>query len=164
MLPVSLAQMKDRRYAPYLVLLIRLLLAAVFLVSGANKLPLRLDFVEIVKDFELLPEFLAVAYGAALPWVELLAGGYLLLGILVKPSAVIVLLMALSFLIANSSAAVTGNSYCPSCFGELVALTIPQAIALDVFVLLAALALLFLSGKRDLLGFDAWFRRKFHYK
>ncbi len=161
MLRNRLVTLNMSRYAPYLLLLLRLVLAGIFIVSGVTKLPMQMEFAEIVRDFHILPDFLAVAYGAALPWVELMAGGYLLLGILIKPSAVIVLLMAVSFLIANISATVTGNYYCPNCFGELFRLTLPQAIAVDVLVMIASLMLLAVAGNREILGFDAWFRHRF---
>jgi len=160
-MPISLTFIRYTKYSRYLSFLIRLVLAAIFIVSGITKLPMQMEFAEIVKDFHILPEFLAVAYGTVLPWVELLAGCYLLFGILIKPSAVVVFLMAVSFFIANISATVTGNYYCPNCFGELFRMTLPQAIAIDVLVIIASLMLLFVSGKNEILGFDSWFRHKY---
>lgn len=155
---------RETVYARYLSLVIRLVLAGIFIVSAVNKLPMRMEFADIVKDFHLLPEPLAVAYGFALPWVELLAAGYLLLGILIKPSAIVVILMCISFLVANISATITGDYYCPNCFGELFRLTVAQAIAVDMLMLTASAILFVISGNKELLGFDSWFFRKFGSK
>lgn len=160
----SISEIRDTVYARYLSLLIRLILAGIFVVSAINKLPMRVEFVDIVLDFHLLPDFLASVYGFALPWVELLAGCYLLFGILVKPATIIVLLMSISFLVANITATITGNYYCPDCFGELLRLTVSQAIAIDVLIILASLMLLTLSGKREMLSFDSWFKGRFGKK
>ena len=80
---------------------LRLLPGGVFLLSSVSKLPHHTEFEAVVKDYDLLPDALAAAYANALPWVELLVGVYLVLGMLVRPAAVLAVLMGLSFLVAQ---------------------------------------------------------------
>jgi len=114
-----------------------------------------------MQSYHLLPDPLATVYGFTLPWVELLVGSYLVLGILIKPGAIVTTLIGVSFLIANVGAAIKGEYYCPDCFGELFPLTVSQAISIDIFIIIAAVILLLITGKRELLGFDSWFIHKF---
>jgi uncharacterized membrane protein YphA (DoxX/SURF4 family) len=152
---------RDTVYSRWLSLLIRLLLGGIFIVSGTAKLPLQMEFVEIVQSYGILPDFIAVVYGFALPWVEFLVGCFLVVGIQIKSAVIVVILMCVSFLVGNIGAAVTGNYYCSDCFGTLFSLTVSQAIAIDVFMLIASVILLFVAGRRELLGFDSWFIHKF---
>lgn len=152
---------KESIYTRYLSLLIRLLLGGVFITSSMAKLPLQSRFVDVVQSYQLLPDILAAAYGFALPWIELVIGGYLILGIFVKPSAIVTILMSITFLIANISSIIRGDSYCPNCFGELVPLTVVQAITIDVLVILAAILLLIFSGKETVYSFDSWYSKRY---
>lgn len=145
----------------YLGLLIRLVTGGIFIVSSISKLPMQSRFVEVVQSFHLLPGPLTVAYGLVLPWVELLVGCYLIVGILVKPGAIITILMCISFLIANISSVIRGEYYCPDCFGELFALSVTQAMTIDILIIIGAAVLLFVTKKIELLSFDSWFRGKY---
>jgi uncharacterized membrane protein YphA (DoxX/SURF4 family) len=152
---------KESIYTRYLSLLVRLLLGGVFITSSMAKLPMQSRFVDVVQSYRLLPDSIAAAYGFALPWIELLVGCYLVLGILVKPGAIITILMSISFFIANISSIVRGDSYCPNCFGELVPLTVVQAITIDVLVIIAAILLLVFSGKEPVFSFDSWYSKRY---
>ncbi len=139
-------------------LVLRIFLGGTFVLSSESKLPHHTEFVEVVKDYDLLPEMLSSAYGNALPWVELLIGVYLLLAILVRPSAFIALLMGISFMVANITAVARGDEYCGSCFGELVTIPVGQAVAFDVFILIAALCLVLFQSERQLCGLGSLFK------
>ncbi len=144
----------------YLVMVLRLFVGATFVFSAVTKLPLQSRFVEIVQSYHLLPYSLATAYGIALPWIELLIGAYLLLGVLLKPSAFATLLIGLSFMIANVTAIVRGELYCGSCFGESIPLSAFHALTLDCFLMLAALLLLLAGSNSQLLSLEGWFARR----
>ncbi|MFO8010262.1 MAG: MauE/DoxX family redox-associated membrane protein [Dehalococcoidia bacterium] len=139
---------------------LRLFVGGTFLFSAVSKLPHHTEFEGIVKDYELLPDALATAYANALPWVELFVGVYLVLGILVRPAAVVTLLMGVSFMIANISAMLRGDEHCGNCFGDVWTLAPWQSLTFDIFLLAAAVALLLpaLSRQREI-GLDRWFSR-----
>lgn len=155
---------KESTYIQYISLLIRLLIGGIFIVSSITKLPLQSRFVEVVQSYQLLPDILAAAYGFALPWIELLVGCYLVLGILVKPAVFVTVLMSISFLVANISSIIRGDSYCPNCFGELMPLTVVQAITIDVLVIIGAVILLLITGKMGVFSFDSWYLKRYSNK
>ena len=147
-------------HRPYLSLALRLLVGGVLVFSAVTKLPLHSQFVGVVEGYNLLPGPLAEAYALALPWVELLVGVYLVLGILLRPSAAVTILMGISFTVANVSAIIQGEQFCASCFGEAFPLLVSQALTLDILIIIAALLLLLAGGREQLLGLDGWFARK----
>lgn len=125
---------------------LRLALGGVFIASAVSKFPHHTEFEGIVKDYDLLPDALATAYANALPWVEMLVGIYLLSGVLIRPAALVSVLMGISFMIANITALVQDRAHCGSCFGDVWTLAVWQAIAIDCGVLIAAMLLLFSRG------------------
>jgi uncharacterized membrane protein YphA (DoxX/SURF4 family) len=142
----------------YPAIFFRLLIGIIFVFSAINKLPMHSQFVAIVESYHLLPHTLATAYAYALPWVELLTGSFLLLGIQIRPSSLISLLLALSFLAANVSSAVSGESFCGSCFGEAIILPISLALALDTTIIIISVYI-YIVGKQPY-SFDSLFARR----
>jgi hypothetical protein len=69
---------------------------------------------------------------------------------MIRPGAVIALLMCVSFMIANITSLVRGDEQCGSCFGDVITLPVWQAITIDIFLLIAAVALLAASGRSSL--------------
>ncbi|GER90767.1 hypothetical protein KDW_49290 [Dictyobacter vulcani] len=85
---------------PYVTVCVRWLIACIFLVFTLRKLPNRPAFVFVVMAYRVLPRRWAVFYGLFLPWLELIIGIMLVLGILPRISALLSALLFCSFLIA----------------------------------------------------------------
>lgn len=85
---------------PYTVTVARWILAAIFLASGLSKLPNQRRFVFIVLAYKVLPRHLAYLYAAALPWIEVVVGLMLLVGIATRIGAAFAGLLLLSFALA----------------------------------------------------------------
>lgn len=85
---------------PYLLVLARWLLAAVFLTSALGKLRDRRAFAAIVLDYRILPRRWARRFAIVLPWLELALGLMLLLGLGTKVAAALSALLLLTFIIA----------------------------------------------------------------
>jgi uncharacterized membrane protein YphA (DoxX/SURF4 family) len=97
----------------------RLLLAAVFLLAGISKVLAPTEFIQAVRAFNLLPDPLVAPFALILPWVEILAAVYLIVGFLGRPAAVATAAMLLMFIVALLDALVTGNTGHPcGCFGS----------------------------------------------
>lgn len=144
----------------YMHLGLRLFLGVTFIVSAVTKLPMRTDFIDMVKGYNMLPDSLASAYGAALPWLELLIGVFLVLGILVRFGALGTLLISATFMVANIGAIVQGKEQCGTCFGEAFPLAAPAALALDCVMIAAALVLLIYGYREQKLSVDEFFLRR----
>jgi len=143
-----------------LAVLLRLLVGGTFVFSGATKLLSHSQFVDTVDSYHILPHSLATAYGVTLPWVELVIGAYLVLGILIRPSALVVLLMGISFMVANVRAIFSGEEYCGSCFGEAVIFPAWQSLIVDILIMIAAIYLLAVGSGKGMWGFDSWFAQR----
>lgn len=98
-------------------LLARLVVGAVWLVAGALKLPDPAGSVRAVRAYELLPESLAPTVGHLLPVVEIIVGACLVLGLLVRPMAVVSALLFLAFVVGIASVWARGLSIDCGCFG-----------------------------------------------
>jgi uncharacterized membrane protein YphA (DoxX/SURF4 family) len=144
----------------YMHLGLRLFLGVTFIVSAVTKLPMRTDFIDMVKGYNMLPDSLASAYGVALPWLELSIGVFLVLGILVRFGALGTLLISATFMVANIGAIVQGQEQCGTCFGEAFPLAAPAALALDCVMIAAALVLLIYGYREQKLSVDEFFLRR----
>lgn len=143
----------------YLHLALRLFLGSTFIASAVAKLPMQERFIDVVKDYHMLPDFLASFYGSVLPWLELLLGVYILLGMMIKQSSFTIILIAATFMVANIGAISKGMEHCGTCFGEAFPLSAPAALALDFIVIIAAVVLLVHGHRAQKLSVDEWFRR-----
>ena len=145
----------------HLSLVFRICLGVVFIVSGAGKLPELTAFVNQVEEADILPHALARAYGTALPYVEIVIGALLILGLLSRFAAGIGGLAALSFIIGNSTRLYRGLYGECGCFGTIGSLNLSTRDALIIDFILLIMALQILVHKGEFLSLDSKiFRRK----
>ena len=71
----------------YTTLVIRVISGGVLLFSGVVKLPYIDTLVWEIEQYQLLSDLPAVIYGNILPFLEITIGGFLILGIWTKASA-----------------------------------------------------------------------------
>jgi uncharacterized membrane protein YphA (DoxX/SURF4 family) len=95
----------------------RLVVGGVWIVAGLLKLPDLQSSVRAVRAYQLLPEAIVPAVGYALPIVEVAVGILLVVGLLVRASAVVSAVLFLAFIIGISSAWARGLQIDCGCFG-----------------------------------------------
>ena len=146
----------------YLALACRLILGGTFILAGIGKLPhdwelfIGLpDVLEILHIPHSLWQFIQLQ---RLPWVEITVGSCLVAGFLVKPAALVSVLMTLAFFIFNGVKILLPTTEWCNCFGLTLQLSLPMAQVIDVALLLMALLLLF--HRRRSWGLDAWLLRR----
>jgi putative oxidoreductase len=100
-------------------LALRLILGAIFIFAGVLKIYQPAKFALDIANYRLLPHELINMFAITLPWVEVLAGLFLILGIWLKPSALLVLAMTMMFFFAISSALARGLNIECGCFGTV---------------------------------------------
>jgi uncharacterized membrane protein YphA (DoxX/SURF4 family) len=96
---------------------LRLLVGGVWIVAGALKLPDLDASVRAVRAYQLLPEAVVPAVGHALPILEVVVGILLVVGLLVRVSAVVSAALFLAFVIGIASAWARGLQIDCGCFG-----------------------------------------------
>lgn len=105
------------RIRDVLGVLARLILAAVFLVSGALKAWDARETIVAVRAYQLLPESLVGTVAAVLPYFEIALGLLLLIGLATRLAAVLAAVVMVVFIAAVISAAARGLSIDCGCFG-----------------------------------------------
>ena len=141
----------------------RWLLAVIFIVAGASKAAHPWVFVHTVEGYTMLPSSLSTPFGLALPWLEIMLGAYLLLGLFTRVVAAAALALLGVFLVALAVQLARGHTGDCGCVigidNPIVTAFVggnnidPWDIARDV--LLAALALLVLRTPHPPLAIDA---------
>ncbi len=128
----------------YVVLVFRLIIAAIFLASAYGKLvDVERYSVDAVYNFGILPLGLARLFGLVMPFIELICALGLLFGVLTRLSSLGISLMSLSFFIAKAIVLSQGRSIECGCFGAVIDTLASVTIFLDLPIMLMALMVMF---------------------
>ena len=133
-----------------LLLVLRLVIAAVFLYAAYTKLrqPWML-FAMSIDAYQLLPEWAVLALGRTLPWVELLLGLLLAVGFGLRYAAAVAALLLAVFFGVMLHAYIKGMGIDCGCIGLGEKIN-PATLARDAALLAASLALAVLAARRRL--------------
>lgn len=131
-------------------LIARFILGGVFVYASIEKIASPGRFVNIIIDYHILPEKLAIYLGFILPWLELILGIFLIVGIFVRGSSTALSFMLVVFLAAIVVKSLNGTINTCGCFsmsqtGSDHGLTF--TIARDVFLLSLGLLIFFNQAK-----------------
>ena len=144
------------------IFLIRLILAAVFLLSGFEKLisPYQ-NFLYVLQSYQLpFPSVLENVLAHIVPWIEFLVGIFLLTGLWLNISACAALIFFTSFItiVGQAIARHLPIDKC-GCFGDAVSVPLPVMFSIDTFLWLLTLVLVTNIPKAKFLSLDAWFEK-----
>ena len=101
---------------PVLIALLRVALGAVFIVASLDKIQNPDAFVTNIANYRLLPYTVINAIAIVLPWVEVITGTLLILGVWIRASTMIVWGLLLAFSVAISQALARGLDISCGCF------------------------------------------------
>jgi putative oxidoreductase len=105
--------------SPYATLASRIVLGGVFFVAGATKIPNPGSLAGAIRSYELpLPEWFVSLSAHALPYLEVMLGLYLLVGLFTKVSAWAANGLTILFLLALLQGALRGLEIDCGCFGS----------------------------------------------
>lgn len=123
------------------VLILRLILAAVFLYAAYTKLRQPwLLFAMSIDAYQLLPEWAVLTLGRAIPWLELLLGLLLLTGIGLRYAAAAASILLGAFFAVMLQAYIKGMGIDCGCFGLGEKIS-PMTLTRDAVILAMALTL-----------------------
>ena len=107
---------KDALASPWLSVRVQIALGLFFVVAALPKLVDPPSFAHMVYNYRLVPGALVNLMALAMPWLELLTGLALILGIWTRASAGLVGALLLVFILAISVNLVRGNAIDCGCF------------------------------------------------
>ena len=100
----------------YILLVFRLILGGIFIYASLDKIAHPEQFAKIVYNYKILPHSLINIFAIILPWLELICGVFLIVGIFVQSSSAILSLLLVSFIIALSVNFLKGLDINCGCF------------------------------------------------
>ncbi len=101
---------------PAVLMVSRMVLAGLFIWACAPKIADPAAFARIVADYRLLPPRLVPLFALTLPWVELAAALFLLVGVFRRAALWLLSLLLLMFFFAISINVVRGLAFSCGCF------------------------------------------------
>ena len=104
--------------SPVVLRLLRIAIGLVFVIAALGKLADVPWFGQQVHNFRLVPGWGENALAMTLPWIELLAGLALVLGVRERAGAAIVFALMLVFTFAVAAAWARGLDFRCGCFGK----------------------------------------------
>jgi uncharacterized membrane protein YphA (DoxX/SURF4 family) len=154
-------------------MVLRFVIGVLFVWTGFQKLMLHYEnFLYVVQSYEILgknsTEFLYIPFlrasvgealeitiAWALPWMEFVAGVFLILGLWIRPAAFVLYVLTLFFAVATGQALWRGLpvDQC-GCFGEGLMIPLRMAFGLDLILLAALLILRKFSRESQPLSLD----------
>jgi arsenate reductase len=84
-----------------LLLVLRLFLGLVFIYASWDKILHPAQFAQAVYNYKILPLPMVNIFAIILPWIELIAGAFLILGVFTRGSALIITSLLFIFIIAG---------------------------------------------------------------
>lgn len=142
----------------WVLLAFRVILGGIFLAASISKIMDMQGFVDTVIAYDLIPATLAEIYGWIIPWIELFIGWALVLGVFPRISAIISILLTISFAIASSYALEKFPDSICGCFGSFIPLNHYVSLTIDAIMFILAIIIL-LNKKVEFLTIGQWFNR-----
>ncbi len=99
------------------VFLARFVLGIVFVVAAVDKIAVPEVFAVSVEAYQIIPVPLVNLFALVVPWIELLCGIFLLAGVRMRASSLVLGMLLILFIFALLSAMVRGLKIDCGCFG-----------------------------------------------
>ena len=101
---------------PYLALIFRLYIGGLFIYAGMYKINYTAEFAETIASYGLVPYWAVNILAVLLPWVELISGILLFLGVRARSATVIILTMLVLFTVSITITLLRGDPISCGCF------------------------------------------------
>jgi uncharacterized membrane protein YphA (DoxX/SURF4 family) len=153
---MSAATLTDRLASPWLTVRVQIALGVLFVAAALPKIVDPPGFAHMIYNYRLVPGAFVNAMALGMPWLELLVGLGLILGIWTRTSAAVVGALLLVFVAAIGINLARGNAIDCGCFdvsaaGKSVAERLADMrwdILRDAGMLAMAVQILWATGRR----------------
>jgi uncharacterized membrane protein YphA (DoxX/SURF4 family) len=130
------------------LLVFRLVLGGLFVYAGAVKALAPLDFAQGIRNYDLAGQALSFVAAIVLPWLEILAGVFLIAGVWKRGAALLVSGLLVFFIVLTAVTMVRGLDIDCGCFGALDRKAGLSVILEDLAMLYLGLCVLLAPKKR----------------
>ncbi|MBP1767120.1 MAG: DoxX family protein [Candidatus Aminicenantes bacterium] len=131
-----------------LLLLFRVIVGGVFVWAGVLKIIDPLGFAQSIENYQVVSRVPAFLVALVLPWIEVLSGAFLILGLLRRSSALLISLQLIGFIGLVAFALARGIDTSCGCFGSFSRRADLSLILTDAVLLALALTVLFVKPAR----------------
>ncbi len=132
--------------------LCRFILGGLFIYAGIHKVADPHGFARIVHNYQLLPDTLVTLLAVVMPWLEIMAGLFLVAGIFKRTSALVLSSLLIIFTIAISINLIRGLDFDCGCFSTVVSESGGDPLGLlirDIFLLIPGLVIIFFQDTKE---------------
>ncbi len=147
-----------------LSLIFRIVLGGMFVLAGLAKIADPVRFLLTLREFRIFPDMLERFMAVTVPWLELILGLCLLLGLLTRAAALLFAVLTGGFTLAILSVIARGIKVDCGCFGMLAdALKLPDTADYKAVIrnlLFLGMALFLLYAKRTRFSLEEYIRRR----
>jgi putative oxidoreductase len=135
-------------YNDYLHLIVRLSIGAIFVYSALPHVLNTMGLASSIYNYKLFPSSIIGLSAAFIPWVSLLAGLALILGVKVRAASLVISALLVIFISLAVISMIRGLDIDCGCFSGIGRKTDWLAISEDLVMLVCALFLFFLDRAR----------------
>jgi uncharacterized membrane protein YphA (DoxX/SURF4 family) len=130
--------------------LCRLVFGGIFIYASLDKIAHPREFAVIIANYAVLPDWLVTLPALVLPWLELIAGLLLVVGVWARSSAALLSLLLLVFILALGFNALRGIDLSCGCFSTSASDTENAYVLIfrDLLILLPGLVIVFFGRER----------------
>ncbi len=135
------------------LLVFRIFLGGLFVYAGVVKVLEPLDFSQNIRNYQLVGQSLSFIAAIVLPWLEILAGAFLVAGIWKRGAALVISGLLVFFIALTVVTMVRGLDVDCGCFGAIDRKAGLSVILEDLGMLYLGLCVLF-AGERKKTGLE----------
>ncbi|MGZ5514942.1 MAG: MauE/DoxX family redox-associated membrane protein [Candidatus Aminicenantales bacterium] len=130
------------------LLVFRVVLGGLFVYAGVVKVLEPLDFAQNIRNYDLVGQSLSFIAAIVLPWLEILAGAFLALGIWKRAAALAISGLLIFFIVLTFVTMIRGLDVDCGCFGAIDRKAGLGVILEDLAMLCLGLCVLFQPKNR----------------
>jgi putative oxidoreductase len=127
----------------YLAFVLRVVIGFIFIYASMSKIPYPAEFAESVAAFQIVPHWLVNSVAIVLPWLELICGIFLIIGLSTRAASAISGFLLLGFTIGLTINVVRGSPISCGCFDSVGSQVGWFEVARDSSLLLFTLQIFF---------------------